>query len=394
MPSEKSACAKKKTLLMFLVIVILAVLAVMLVVEYGRKQKFRKDADKLNEKYLYEQNEKDNERKKQEETSNFYEKIKNGFDVNILIVGDAIENSNGVSTSWRQLLDRYIEDNYFVTVGMTNVSMEGNSSYAGYSCVMNLDDGIDYDLAIICYGHYDDDEQFDLYYESIVRAIGQKYKNCCVVSVLESAQQTYTDKMKTIQTIAAHYGISVADTIEAFNSGRYGEKGEVSELTDDRIHPNDLGQEVYFEVIRDAIIGGSNENRMLNDTAPMNGSLKSFETFRYIGVDDFERVDDFTFEIETRAQGEIVGIDYHLLNGENKVEVYADGKLFAEVPVSWDNSYAQRRMMIIGNDFNASNVIKLVFSTKEEAENFGGLILSGFTEEVPVPADATKAAEE
>lgn len=41
------------------------------------------------------------------------------------------------------------------SVAVTNVSMGGNTSYAGYVRTMDLDDSTDYDLAIICYGQND-----------------------------------------------------------------------------------------------------------------------------------------------------------------------------------------------------------------------------------------------
>ena len=82
--------------------------------------------------------------------------------------------------------------------------MGGNASYAGYVRTMALNDDVDYDLAIICYGQNDSADGFSTSYESIIQAIRSKYPGCSIISILESSQQTYTEKMTTIQSICEH----------------------------------------------------------------------------------------------------------------------------------------------------------------------------------------------
>ena len=178
----------------------------------------------------------------------FYQKLVDGFDVNVLIVGDSI--GVGINeTSWAGLLASYLQTTYKCKVNLTNVSMGGNSSYAGYARTLMLDDGVDYDLAVICYGQNDREQDFSLYYESIIRALRSKFSKCSVISILESSQRTYTNKMTTIQKICEHYNIPVADTIAAFaNSGK-----EYSELCSDNVHPNDEGKVIYFETVKNIV---------------------------------------------------------------------------------------------------------------------------------------------
>lgn len=108
---------------------------------------------------------------------------------------------------WFKQLQAYLRTVNKASVSVTNVSMGGNTSYAGYVRTMALDDDIDYDLAIICYGQNDALQGFDVYYEAMVQAIKNKYPNCSIVSILESSQREYTDKMTAIQSICDHYGI-------------------------------------------------------------------------------------------------------------------------------------------------------------------------------------------
>lgn len=105
------------------------------------------------------------------------------------------------------------------------------------------------DLAIICYGQNDRTDGFSTNYESIIRTIRTKYPDCSIISILESSQREYTEKMTTIQSICEHYGIPVADTIDAFNnSGK-----AYDDLSSDGVHPNDAGQEIYFETVKAVI---------------------------------------------------------------------------------------------------------------------------------------------
>lgn len=85
--------------------------------------------------------------------------------------------------------------------------MGGNASYAEYVRTMILNDDTDYDLVVICYGQNDSTDGFSTDYEALVRAIRNKYTNSSIISILESSQKEYTEKMITIQNICAQYNI-------------------------------------------------------------------------------------------------------------------------------------------------------------------------------------------
>ncbi len=88
-----------------------------------------------------------------------------------------------------------------------------------------------------------------IYYEAMVQAIKNKYPNCSIISILESSQRDYTANITTIQSICEHYSIPVADTIAAFNnSGK-----AYDDLESAGVHPNDAGQEIYYETVKNVI---------------------------------------------------------------------------------------------------------------------------------------------
>lgn len=179
------------------------------------------ELQRLNKKVFQERQEQKAALKQKEAEDSFYQKLSDGFDVNVLIVGDSIGAGAGAQsdgTEWFGQLQAYLQTIDKGNISFTNISMGGNASYAGYVRTMALNDGIDYDLAIICYGQNDGIDGFSTNYESIIRAIRSRYPDCSIISILESSQREYTDKMTTIQSICEHYGIPVADTIAAFNN--------------------------------------------------------------------------------------------------------------------------------------------------------------------------------
>lgn len=367
---------KKNTVLIILIVVMVAALSILM---WGEKKKANAKAQelaKLNEQIYAENQAKAEALKQKEAEDSFYQKLVDGFDVNVLIVGDSIGEGSGTQTDgqqWFKQLQTYLRTVNKSKVSVTNVSMGGNASYAGYVRTMALNDDVDYDLAIICYGQNDGLDGFSTNYESIIRAIRSKYPDCSIISILESSQRTYTEKMTTIQSICEHYSIPVADTIAAFNdSGK-----AYDDLTGDGVHPNDAGQEIYFEtvkaVINDNVTASTGK---MTDTDVINADVHKFDNFVwYDASSDFERVDDTTFTISVSATGAL-GIDYTFESGDNKADIYVDGELFESPTVTFDYDFSQRHILVVSDDCTVKSEIKVVFNTKEQADGFKGMCFS------------------
>jgi lysophospholipase L1-like esterase len=322
-------------------------------------------------------------RKQREKTDSFYQKLSDGFDVNILIVGDSIGAGAGASAnekSWAQLLKEEIVSKYKVNVNLANVSMGGNTSYAGYARTMTLNDEVDYDLVVICYGQNDRDENFGLYYESIIRAIRSKYSKPAILCMLESSQREYTGKMETIKSIAAHYGLPVVDTIAPFVE-------HYDELSVDGVHPNDLGQTVYFETVMQTIEPLVENKQEVNTDAyaAIYDQADVFDACTWYSSDDFTREGN-TFTLKTNADGEILGIDYTFVSGENHCKIFIDGVEYAAPEVSFDYDFSQRHIMVVNDWLNGETIdvkdeIKVVFDEgddgSKQADGFMGIMISG-----------------
>lgn len=368
--------SRKNQICGIVIVILAALLGVLLWMNKVEEDKRSAELQALNKKLYQEEQEKQATLKQQEAEDSFYQKLADGFDVNVLIVGDSIGAGGGIETSgmqWYNQLQSYLRTINKNKVSLTNVSMGGNASYAGYVRTMALNDDVNYDLAIICYGQNDSTNGFSTNYESIIRAIRGKYPDCSIISILESSQKEYTEKMTTIQSICEHYSIPVADTIEAFNnSGK-----AYDDLTGDGVHPNDAGQETYFETIKTVIDDNvAAYTGKMEEVDVINTDVHKFDNFVWYDANsDFERVDDTTFTISTSASG-ILGIDYTYESGDNKADIYVDGELFESPTVTFDYDFSQRHILVVSDDCTVKNKIKVVFNTKEQADGFRGMCFS------------------
>ena len=363
----------KNTVLIILIVVMVVALSILMWGEKKKSSAKTQELTKLNEQIFTENQAKAEALKQKEAEDSFYQKLVDGFDVNVLVVGDSIAEGGQGEKGWCTLLQNNLRKTYGNSVSFTNVSMGGNTSYAGYVRTMALNDNVDYDLAIICYGQNDGADGFSTNYESIIRAIRSKYPDCSIISILESSQRTYTEKMTTIQNICERYSIPVADTIAAFNdSGK-----AYDDLTGDGVHPNDAGQEIYFETVKAVIDDNVTASTgKMTDTDVINADVHKFDNFVwYDASSDFERVDDTTFTISVSATG-VLGIDYTYESGDNKADIYVDGELFESPTVTFDYDFSQRHILVVSDDCTVENEIKVVFNTKEQADGFKGMCFS------------------
>ena len=180
--------------------------------------------------------------------------------------------------------------------------------------------------------------------------------------------------MTTIQSICKHYSIPVADTIVAFNnSGK-----AYDDLTGDGVHPNEAGQEIYFETVKSVIEDNvAAFTGKMADIDVINADVHKFDNFIwYDASSDFERIDDTTFTLNASASG-ILGIDYTFESGDNKADIYVDGELYELLTVTFNYDFSQRHIMVVSDDCTVEKEIKVMFNSKEQADGFRECALAG-----------------
>ncbi len=374
-------------------------------------------------------------------TEGMYTKLSAGENVRLLIVGDSIGAGSGVKDedNWVSRLGRWIEVNYGTGCEITNVSMGGNSSFAGYARVKTLPEEPVYDAAVVCYGQNDGTKVFPGEYEALIRALKKKYGGCDIICVLESSQKKYTKKMLAIREISAYYGLQEADAIAAFHNS----PSDYDELTLDGKHPNEKGHELYFAALREIVEesvkqkkAGTEPETEADTTpgqdtitlpSPLNSAAAEYESFLWLPSREWNRTDENAWEIAVgdaedgagsanedsesgtgarkepreEMQEEIqedtrrtestedteytgcteytgrLGFDQIYAPGGGWVDIYLDGIKEGRCEINWPYDYSER---IIGHmtedEQKIRRKIRLEYSSAELSDGFLGLILT------------------
>lgn len=304
-----------------------------------------------------------------------YEKLADGAPISVLVVGDSISAGAGSTKgkSWAVRIPEMIKTSYGSECTLTNISMGGTTSIAGIMREEMLDDGVNYDLVIICYGENDsDDDSFASNYEGVIRSSQAKYPGCSIICVLESSQREYTNKIKTIMDIAHFHNIPIADTIEAFNNSGYNYE-ELVNAPDDLTHPNNTGHEIYLNTIATII-----SDQMSVDTA-YDPESHQFDKRVFYSKSDLKKIDSKTFALAFDSpQTAKISIYGTHIPGENGIKVISDDNTIVyESSFEWGFEFNQEYIdMITDSPVYINQKLTIEFSTKESAKKFIGIMIS------------------
>lgn len=276
-----------------------------------------------------------------------YTKLRRGQRVNIAIIGDSIGYGTGASSEeskWTVQLQQYLSETYGAQVNLDNYSLGGNTSYAGYVSVKKLTGGRTYDLAILCYGANDDEDDFGLYYESIIQALYDHNPGVQMIAIKENPLDVHNPKMEKLQELCDYYAIPVVDMIAPF-----AEKG-YDELVVDSVHPNDAGYAIYFAEVRNCIDKQVAEHRKnKKEQVAVEERVSAFD--RYENAKSLSEID----------HGGVLGIHYLLKEGQS-IAVYKDGELLVDIGYA---GFAQEYYKVIDEDFHPGDNIKIVVEVGE-----------------------------
>lgn len=287
----------------------------------------------------------------------FYDKIKNKYSVNMLIVGDSI-GAGMQQTDWSMLVASHVKDEYSSNVNISNVSLGGNNTFAGYSQLNSISasDNRVYDLIILCYGENDlDDTNFPIRYEALIRTAIKKYPNAQIIAILESSQREYTNKINKIIDLCQYYDIPCVDAIAAFKESGY----EYSRLSDDGIHPNELGKSVYADAIMQVL-----KNEVLNKRHIQKypkfmkyDSCTSYSNYCYIPLEKMKKQGN-TYSFYVPNNFEVIGIDRVMSRGSHSIQIMTTEKSY-DKSYTWDNENSQRHIDEISREKFSSGKILL-----------------------------------
>lgn len=307
----------------------------------------------------------------------FSEKIKSGHSPKITINGDSIGGWYS-SGEWCTLLENQIETSTNQSIEVTNISKPGNSSFAGIVSweMMEPTEKNMSDLVILCYGQNDaDDASFAINYEALIRNTMAGNPNAEIIAILESSQRDYTNKINTIVELCDYYKIPYVDTIKAFNESGY----SYEELSDDGIHPNAKGKEIYADAVYKVVQSELLTKKHILDfkgERPANKKAKNSEADQYlegqyIPVDRME-VKGNTVTVNL-PECKIIGFDRVLIDGNHKITFEVGGESF-DVGYKWNYGFEQRHIdSLVTGDFSEGEAT-IVFEDIDTLEKFNGLV--------------------
>lgn len=309
----------------------------------------------------------------------FYDKAHNGYYLNILINGDSI-SSTGNESDWCNLVIKRLKESNKIS-SVHNISLGGNASFSGIvNFSQNLpNDGSVYDLIFLCYGQNDvDDAEFPVMYESLVRNTIETYPRAQIISILESSQKDYTNKIKTVMKICEYYNIPYVDMIAGFKNSGY----EYSDLTNDGIHPNRLGNQVYYENVNKTIDDCLNKKKRSKlPKKTLYEKYISMNQLEYITIDDL--INDhgvYKLNIESPYNISYLAIDRNYCPGEYSTIALINDSQY-DLSYGWNQTFEQRHIDILNRqdislekfelkcDEHTLKTINGIVIVKEESRN-------------------------
>lgn len=307
----------------------------------------------------------------------FSEKIKANVPTTIVINGDSIGGADAEG-EWCTILQNQLEEIYGCTTKIDNISMPGNSTFAGIVSLEQYisNSGNSPDLVILCYGQNDSDEEnFAIEYEALIRNTIQANPNAEIVAILESSQKTYTNKINTIINLCNYYGIPYADMIEAFNSSGY----SYEELSNDGVHPNELGKTIYAQELYSVINNSLLSKRSFWDfkgerpkkRAALSEASEKFSKCHYISAENMEIENNMISTNLTECC--MIGVDMMFEKGDHDIKLNISNQDY-DMGYSWTYDFPQRhKYKVLDGQYGPGN-ISVIFEKAEEVDDMLGII--------------------
>lgn len=309
--------------------------------------------------------------KEKADNDSFYQKLRDGFDVRILILGDTAANGYGASSqekTWASLLEKSIEENYRVEVTLDNRAILDSGAYGAYAQVKQINDE-EYDLAIICTGAVDTEEALPVYYEATLRAIQSQFKKCSTICVQEYMETDTNARNLSILSLANAYNAFSADLFNKISPAAklYMQEGG---------YLNDKGHELYadtiFSVIKSGVEAGT--EYMVTQETPIYAETEKYEQFLYVPADRFTR-SGMQYTMETSFTG-IVSLEFAAPPGENSFDIYVDRVKTASYTVTNTISVPVQHIQLIDQELKANRRFGIIFRNEELADGFHGICVT------------------
>ncbi|PWX64338.1 SGNH/GDSL hydrolase family protein [Clostridium perfringens] len=251
-PKRNSSSRSKSKVLDISIIILIIALALVIAVGTIRD---KKTLAKNMEIYSSDSSNNSEDNKKQATTSNPYEKIKKGEEVNILVLGNGVGLSEGKtdeSGNWTSSLSKWLEETYKSKANITNLSQDKATVKEGLEELEKNKDN--FDLAYIIFGENDQKEikpnEFKEDYKKIIKNLKERNKNISIVPIIENSLRKKNEYTTIIEDVGKDNDIKVLDMATVFTK----DPAPYAKLTTKGgIYPNNVGYSLYFSNIKSLI---------------------------------------------------------------------------------------------------------------------------------------------
>ena len=78
---------------------------------------------------------------------------------------------------------------------------------------------------------------------------------------------------------------------------------------------------------------------MLPGVESVNPEVVNFDKFKYYSVNDFHKVYEYTYELETDISVGVLGVDYSCFKGENSMLIEIGDRSVLNRPIVWELNF-------------------------------------------------------
>ncbi len=383
---------KKMRILAIASLLIAAILAVslyFLISDYNEKAQQRRDELHLLDIEMYEEiknndnyfdaevSQADRELAEKLKKYNFYQKLKERLQVNVLFLGNAITDGVGVSDynyRWVNQFVNEIENGYGSDLKGFNYGKAGSDAFYGYNILNFSASSLVYDLVFICYGADEDPETFKINYDGLLRSIKNQNSKCEIYCIIEASSDGYGENADTVRQLCTHYGGVLIDVNEYFIANKI----DTNE-TLDGIVPNLKGNIEYYncisKVLRENFL---NERAISTEIKPNSVTTKYFDNYNVITRTDMKRIGETVYEFS--AKGKMAGLIFNKSYTDGgTIKIYVNGKKVQTI----DNKRSENDVgkgvdfALISYDLSGVNKIRIEMGSADNTLNLYGVAISG-----------------
>ena len=364
---------------------VLALVLMLLISDYNEKQGQKKDElHKLNIE-MYEEmkdsdilygdgeNKEDTDRREEMKNYDFYQKIKGGMDTYVAFFGnEAIRKKKNDSTGWVRQFFETMDNRYTYARGI-NCGSKGTDALYGYVAlnISALKAYEYYDLAVVCYGAYDDPETFSVYYDGLLRSLKNQNPKCEIYCMIEADVNGYNENAETVKKICDLYGGICIDMNEYFES-----KNVDFTATLEGITPNQYGNQEYLNAIFEVIDENLENNRQVSSSVKVSfATTRSFDDAKFVSVRNMKNTSDFIYEFSSSGKLGIFVYKIDPIKGGN-VSIFANGRKIAVVDTRYGSS-EEMGIALISTDLDKINRIRIDMGSEANSGNLYGMIFGG-----------------